>query len=158
MCSLALTTPLLFLFCHRFPTWCPIVGGRWKTDSPLPMGWWPTGKEYAYKAGEARDSGSIPGLGRGPGGGNGNPLWYSWLKNPMDRRASRLQSMGIAKSQTQLSVHTHTTACQISLTTQWMWTWKNKCVCTSFVIDISIAPIQSFSAFIEIFCNVKYIF
>ena len=31
------------------------------------------------------DVGSIPGLGRSPGGGNGNPLQYSWLKNPMDR-------------------------------------------------------------------------
>ena len=40
------------------------------------------GKASAYNAG---DLGSIPGLGRSPGEGNGNPLQYSCLKNPMDR-------------------------------------------------------------------------
>ena len=39
-------------------------------------------------AGDARDAGSIPGLGRSPGGGHGNPLQYSRLENPMDRGAS----------------------------------------------------------------------
>ena len=42
------------------------------------------GKESACNAG---DPGSIPGLGRCPGKGNGNPLQYSCLKNPMDRGA-----------------------------------------------------------------------
>ena len=42
------------------------------------------GKASAYKAG---DSGSIPGLGRSSGEGNGNPLQYSCLRNPMDRGA-----------------------------------------------------------------------
>ena len=42
------------------------------------------GKASAYNAG---DPGSIPGWGRSPGEGNGNPLQYSCLKNPMDRRA-----------------------------------------------------------------------
>ena len=42
------------------------------------------GKESASKAG---DLGSIPGLGRSPGGGHGNPLQYSFLENPMDRGA-----------------------------------------------------------------------
>ena len=37
----------------------------------------------------ARDTGSIPGLGRSPGGGNGNPLQYSCLENSMDRGAWR---------------------------------------------------------------------
>ena len=36
---------------------------------------------------DAEDSGSIPGLGRSPGEGNGNPLQYSCLENPMDRGA-----------------------------------------------------------------------
>ena len=45
------------------------------------------GKETAYNAGDARDMGSIPGLGRSPGGGHGNPLQYSCLENPMDRGA-----------------------------------------------------------------------
>ena len=42
------------------------------------------GKEYACNAG---DLGSIPGLGRSPGEGNGSPLWYSCLENPMDGEA-----------------------------------------------------------------------
>ena len=42
------------------------------------------GKESACDAG---DLGSIPGLGRSPGGGHGNPLQYSWLENSMDRGA-----------------------------------------------------------------------
>ena len=42
------------------------------------------GKASAYNV---RDLGSIPGLGRSPGGGNGNPLQYSCLENPMDRGA-----------------------------------------------------------------------
>ena len=44
--------------------------------------WWLSGKEFACKAG---DSGWIPGSGRSPGGGHGNPLQYSCLENPMDR-------------------------------------------------------------------------
>ena len=44
----------------------------------------PDGKQSAYNAG---DVGSIPGSGRNPGEGNGNPLQYSCLENPMDRGA-----------------------------------------------------------------------
>jgi len=40
-----------------------------------------------YLSANARDTGSIPGLGRSPGEGNGNPLQYSCLRNPMDRGA-----------------------------------------------------------------------
>ena len=40
-------------------------------------------------AGDTKDTGSIPGLGRSPGGGNGNPLQHSCLENPMDRGAWR---------------------------------------------------------------------
>ena len=42
-------------------------------------------KNPPANAGDTGDSGSVPGLGRYPGGGNGNPLQYSWLENPMDR-------------------------------------------------------------------------
>ena len=49
------------------------------------------GKEYAYNVG---DPGSTSGSGRYPGEGNGNPLQYSCLGNPMDRQPGRLQSMG----------------------------------------------------------------
>ena len=45
---------------------------------------WLSSKESACNAGDARDVGSIPGLGRSPGGGHGNPLEYFGLENPMD--------------------------------------------------------------------------
>ena len=60
-------------------------------------------KNLPSNAGDVRDMGSIPGLGRSPGGGNGNPLQYSCLENPMDRGAWQATVHGIAKSQTQLS-------------------------------------------------------
>ena len=53
-------------------------------------------------AGDLRDSGSIPGLGRFPGGGHGNPFQYSCLENPVDRGAWRATLQRVAKSQTQL--------------------------------------------------------
>ena len=52
------------------------------------------GKESACNAG---DPGSIPGLGRCPGKGNGNPLQYSCLKNPMDRGAWQAIVHGVAR-------------------------------------------------------------
>ena len=42
-------------------------------------------KNLPAKAGDTRDAGSVPGWGRSPGEGNGNPLQYSYLENPMDR-------------------------------------------------------------------------
>ena len=51
----------------------------------------------------AGDTGSTPELGRSPGEGNGNPLQYSCLGNPMDRRAWWATVHGISKSQTELS-------------------------------------------------------
>ena len=53
-------------------------------------------------AGDIRDTGSIPGLGRSPGGGYGSPLQCSHLENPMDRGAWRATVHGVTKSQTQL--------------------------------------------------------
>ena len=51
----------------------------------------------------AGDISSIPGLGRSPEEGNGNPFQYSCLENPMDRGAWQATVQGIAKSQTCLS-------------------------------------------------------
>jgi len=57
---------------------------------------------------DMRDAGSVPGSGRSSGGGNDNPLQYSWLENPMDRGAWRATVHEVAKSWTpleQLSMH-----------------------------------------------------
>ena len=62
------------------------------------------GKTSACNAG---DLGSIPGLGRSPGEGDGNPLQYSCLENPMDRGTWGATVHGVAKSQTRLSDFTH---------------------------------------------------
>ena len=51
----------------------------------------------------ARDVSLLPGLGRSSGEGNGHPLQYSCLKNPMDRGAWGATVHGVAKSQTRLS-------------------------------------------------------
>ena len=56
-----------------------------------------SGKAPPANAGDIRHVGSIPGLGRSPGGGHGNPLQYSCLKNPMDRGAWGLQFVGLQR-------------------------------------------------------------
>ena len=63
-------------------------------------------KNLPTSAGDSVDRGLIPGLGRSPAEGNGNPLQDSCLENPMDRGPSWLQ--GVTKSWPQVSIHTHT--------------------------------------------------
>ena len=55
-------------------------------------------KNPSVREGDIRDVGSIPGLGRSPGEGNGNPLQYSCLENPMDRGAWQAMVHSVAKS------------------------------------------------------------
>ena len=64
-------------------------------------------KNLPANAGDSGDSGWIPGLGRSPGGGNGNPLQYSCLENPMNRGLAGSNSQGCEESDTpkQLSMH-----------------------------------------------------
>ena len=64
-------------------------------------------KNPPANAREVRDSCSIPGSGRSPAVGNGIPLQYLCLENPMDREAWQATVYGVVKSQTQLSEHTH---------------------------------------------------
>ena len=67
-------------------------------------------KNPPANAGDVRDAGSIPGSGKSPGGGHGNPLQYSCLENPLDRGAWRAPLHEVIKSQTrlkQLSTYTH---------------------------------------------------
>ena len=68
-------------------------------------------KNLPANAGDVRDTSSIPGWGRFPGGGQGNTLWKSCLENPIDRGSWRDPVHRVTKSQTQLkqlSMHTGT--------------------------------------------------
>ena len=78
--------------CNQWHRWQPGLamaseagwfGGQPSGGLRLPQ--WLSGKESACSAGDAGDTGSIPGLGRSPGKENGSPLQYSCLENPMDR-------------------------------------------------------------------------
>ena len=62
--------------------------------------WWFSGKESACYTG---DAGSVPGSGRSPGEGNGNPLQYSCLGNPMDRGAWWPVVHGVARAEHDLA-------------------------------------------------------
>ena len=60
-------------------------------------------KNLPASARDTRDTGLIPGWGRSPGAGNGNPLQSASLENPVDRRAWQATVQEAAKSQVQLS-------------------------------------------------------
>ena len=70
-------------------------------------------------AGDVRDGGSIPGLGRSPGGGHGNPIQYSCLENPTNRRPWQTTVHRVTKSRTQLKrLSTHAQVARVFLEAQ----------------------------------------
>ena len=71
-------------------------------------------KNLPVNAGDIRDADSIPGSGRSPGGGNGNPLQYSCLKMPWTEEPGGLQSMGLPRVDS--TKHTH-------LSSLWQCVW-----------------------------------
>ena len=75
-----------------FSKLCPCI-----TRTGLPL--WLRSIESACNAG---DLGSVPGLGRSPGGGHGNALWYSCLDNPINTGARQAVVHRVAQSQTRL--------------------------------------------------------
>ena len=87
------------------------------------------GKESACNPGDARDASSIPGLGRSLRGGQCNPLQYSCLENPMNRRAWQATVHGVIKSQIRLKrVSTHvpngyqgTKSIGLRVVQTWVW-------------------------------------
>ena len=85
-------------------------------------------KSRPGNAGDFRDAGLIPGLGRSPGGGNGNPVQYSCLESSMDGGARRAAVHRVTKSQTQLKrLSTHARGQKgphqtMNLPAPWLWT------------------------------------
>ena len=75
---------------HRQGSFLRLLLGKLNFCMALP--WWLGSTESACSAG---DTGSTPGLGRSPGGGNSNPLQYSCLENPMGRGAWRATVHGV---------------------------------------------------------------
>ena len=78
----------------------------------------PGGSEVKASACNAGDLGSISASGRSPGEGNGNPLQFSCLENPMDGGAWWATVHGVAKSRTQLSDFTISLKCSFF---NWFW-------------------------------------
>ena len=79
-------------------------------------------RDTPANAGDTREAGSIPGLGRSPGGGCGNPLQYSCLENPMDRGACGLQSIGLQRVDTTVHMHSrfrNQLACPPNIPMEW---------------------------------------
>ena len=102
---LSCSKPVVFLQCRQI---CPFLslGTIFKNSFWQKVFWleidWEWLKNPSANAGDKRDTGSIPGLGRSPRGGYGNPLQYSCLENPMDRGAWRATVRGVTKSWTWL--------------------------------------------------------
>ena len=90
----------------------PDLGVSYSSSLGLPGG--ANGKELVANAGDTRDVGSIPGSGRSPAGRHGNPLQYSCLENPMDRKAWRATVHRVTKSQTRLQ-RLSTRACILAI-------------------------------------------
>ena len=88
------------------------MGGRFKREG-IYVSLWLTGasqvrlavKSLLAKAGDIRDVGFIPGLGRSPGGGHGNLLQCSSLENPMDRGARWATVHGVTKLDATKQLH-----------------------------------------------------
>ena len=91
-------TPVLHHNPHLFPPYLILIWG------------FPDGSEVKASACNMEDLSSIPGSGRSPGGGNGNPLQYSCLENPMDGGAWWATVHGVTESHTRLS-------------DIWVWVW-----------------------------------
>ena len=95
------------------------------TDIPQ----WLSGKELTCNAGYTGDVGSVPGLRRSAGEGNGNPLYYSCLKNPMDRGTWWATVSGIAESDMTGQLNRNTTTYNIN---------KNKDLLYSYIAQETI--------------------
>ena len=82
------------------------LGKKLVMRSTMDLDWgFPSGSVVKNPPVNAGDASLMPGSGRCPGEGNGNPLQYFCVENPMDREAWQATVHGVAKSRTQLSTH-----------------------------------------------------
>ena len=103
------------------------------TYTVFPVAW---GKESICNAGDARDLGSIPALGRSPREGNGNPLQYSCLKNPMERGACQATVHAVAESTKHTHMHIYV----------YKYIWTYICLFTSlFIFFTKIEVLRHYS-------------
>ena len=124
----------------------------WNYSSPFGF---PGGSEVKTSACNAGDLGSIPGSGRSPGEGNGNPLQYSCLENPMDGGAWWATVNGVAKGRTRVSDFTFTSTSCFEWSGIKMWclalkqsfcqhegrvTWIAKTWTHADIIDLTLEP------------------
>ena len=153
---------LLFLFCSLFLRSKLLLFKLWCTSMrafQVAL----VAKNPPANAGDIRDADSIPGSGKSPGGGHGNPLQYSCLENPMDRGTWQATVHRVTKNQTRLRwLSTHALFTISWSTTQFLrelrggiclWksnahsTWKKRFECINFrdqslerILEISLAP------------------
>ena len=92
----------VFIFFRKIPH-CGIAGSYY-TSSQVAL----VVKKPPTNAGDIRDKGLIPGLGRSSGGRNSNPLQYSCLENPMDRGAWQTIVLADYSTESDIPEHTHT--------------------------------------------------
>ena len=92
------------------------------------------GKNPPANAGDIRDACSMPGLGRSPGGGLGNPVQHSYLENPMDRGAWQAAVLGVGKSWRRLK----------QLSTAHMWRERSEGWCHLFLVSAAFPPSVAF--------------
>ena len=122
--------------------------------SPLCSPWvFPGGSDGKASACNAGDPGSIPGLRRSPGEGNGNPLQHSCLENPTDGGAWWATPHGVAKSRTWLSDFTFTfTLCSPSEQPHWWINTIHLCSFTGLRVGVTdfLSPA---TVFCSLFCN-----
>ena len=129
--SVYLCRYLSFRACIEFPDFTNKNKGCWVKFSSFPEGF-PGGSEVKVSACNAKDPVSIPGLGRSPGEGNGNPLQYSCLENPMERGAWWATVHAVTKSWTQLSDFTFRQTINnflINYVPNIAWTYKKLNLC-----------------------------
>ena len=92
---------------------------------------WPSGRESACQCRRCRRWGFYPGSGRSPGEGNGSPLQYSCLENPMDRGAWWATVHGVAKeSDTPSQLNNNNNS------NKGMTVWGRSIYCFIFIVDI----------------------